>query len=166
MSVGGDTKVEQHARGVPDAVPQLHQIEHEQTFYRLTKIRASHPARVALLRVLREDVTVAEVRRLWYARALQFDGQAFELDPSKAWMQLACTALQVLAASLIPAVCYLDGHIGPALATTVLCMVWCCWAAFSAGGIRERYVFPVRRLAKVLDRINADIPVLLEATDG
>ena len=165
MSVGGGTKVEQHARGVPDAVPQLHQVEHEQTFYKLTKIRASRPARVALLRVLREDVTVAEVRRLWYARALRFDGQAFALDPRRVWLQLALTAVQMVCASLIALVCYLDGHIGLTLAITLIGMVWCCLAAISAVSIRERYVFPIRRLAKVIELINADIPELLEGPD-
>jgi hypothetical protein len=166
MSVGGGAKVDQHVRGVPDAVPQLHQVEHEQTFYKLTKIRASHPARVALLRVLREDVTVAEVRRLWYARALRFDGQVFVLDPSRVWMQLGCTAVQMVAASLIALVCYLDGRIGHTLAITLLGMVWCFWAALSASSLHERYVYPVRRLAKVIEQINADIPELLQEPDA
>lgn len=165
MSVGGGAKVEQHARGVPDAVPQLHQLEHEQTFYRLTKIRASRPARVALLRVLREDVTVAEVRRLWYARALRFDGQAFALTPSRVWMALAWTAARLLAASLIALACYLDGLIAPTWIAAVV-VVWCGWAAYSAASIRERYVLPLGRLSKALDQINADTLQLLQAPDG
>jgi hypothetical protein len=157
VTVGAGTQVEQHARGVPDAVPALDQVGHEQTFYRLTKIRASHPARVALLRVLREDVTVADVRRLWYARVLRFDGQGFALEPSRVRLQLALNALQMLAASVVPVLCYWTGHIGPALATMVLCTVWGSWAAYHASSIRVRYVYPIARLAKVLDRINADV---------
>lgn len=43
--------------------------------------------------------------------------------------------------------------------------VWCCWAAFSAVSIRERYVFPIRRLAKMIELINVDISDLLQEPD-
>lgn len=157
VAVGGDAYFGQTG----PATESMQVLVDEHQFFKMTGIRASAPARVALLRLLREDVTSASLKLLWKDE-LRFEEPHFQLTVLD-WIPLLAVTLMILfGASVIGLIVGAQGVVDHAATAIFMIIALISGAALLVTLIELYRPYVVaKRITPIVARVNLELPLLL-----
>lgn len=155
--VNGPTKFSQ-ASHVSES---LQIVVDEQQFYKMTGMMASAPARVALVRLLKEDVTSKTLKKIWKDE-LVFDGSKFNVTVYRWAPQLFYALCAMFALSVVGAVLAINRIVPLSIGAVFLAMTIVSMPTLVIF-VSEVYLpFVVaKRVQPMVERVNGDLPDLL-----